>query len=185
MARRYSDIKRAAQLQAGLTAYIAYLQNSANRPSGVGTKGPRGLNKTVFVAPFTTQVAATELCAAKVRQDAFNMISPSILGGSTKANVAETLGANTLVSFPRFRASRVVLFHNAARVAAAEPSKVTGIRYLKYEGDHFSCPMGATADTDDEMEAFLDVKAALLVALAASEVKRVSLNREFVGVESV
>lgn len=185
MARRYSDIRRGAKLNAQLAAYAAYVNPATPRPSRIGTRGARGLNKVVYVAPFTAQVGTDELCAAKCKPESYTIISPAILGGTTKADVKDALGTNSLVSFPRFRASRVVFFQNASRVVTVKNSEITNAEYLKYTGNHYSCPFGATIDSDDEMEAFLDVKAALLTTFATSEVKRVSLSREFVGVESV
>lgn len=182
MARRYSDIKRGAKLQQAFTNLQAYEAAAATRPSKIGTRGARGLNKTVYIAPFTTHIDADEIVQARVKPEAFTIISPAILGGTTKADIAETLGAKSLVTFPSFRASRIVFFQNASRIATVTRSERTNMEYLKYTGNTYSCPFGATVDADDEMEAFLDIKAALLTTFANSEVKRVSLSREFVGV---
>lgn len=184
MGGRYSDIKRAAKLQAGLTNYINYLQTAATRPSRIGTQGPRNLTQIVYVEPFTVTVAADEVVAARCTPESYNALNASI-NGSSIAGVANTLGAKAVVSFPKFSAARVVLFRNNTRVVNVETSDVTGLRYLKYTGDRFSCPFGGTANVDDMMDAFLDVKARLLTANAAAAVKRVSLVREKVGVEAV
>ena len=183
MPRRYSDIKRAYQLKAALDGYVAHIQSSATRPSRINTRGPLNLNKIVYVAPFTAQADVDEVCAARTNDDSWQAISPSILGGSTAADIVDVLGTKTLISLPSFRAARIVFFTNSTRVVEVKASEVTGLQYLKYTGTRYSCPFGAGTDAIDQMEAFAEVKAHLLTTFANNDVKRVSLSREFVGVE--
>lgn len=182
MGNRYSDIKRGAKLKTALDNYVNYLNTLGTRPSRVGQLGPRNLDKILFVQPFTAQVAASEFCSAKNTTEGFTQLG-SYINGSALAATTDNLGANSLVSLPKFRASRVVLFLNATRSVNVARSEVTNLEYLNYAGTRYSCAFGATADTDDEMEAFLDVKAAVLAGLSgANAVCRVSLSREYVGV---
>ncbi|MEA5449712.1 hypothetical protein VB780_14100 [Leptolyngbya sp. CCNP1308] len=184
MGARYSDIKRAAKLQAGLTNYINYLQTSATRPSRIGTQGPRDLSKIVYLKPFTIDVAADEVVTARCNPEHYNQLGATI-NASSIAAVDDAIGANTIVGIPKFSPARVVLFRNATRSVTVATSDVTGLQYLKYNRDRYSVPFGATADIDDMMDSFLDVKARLLTVNAAAAVKRVSLVREKVGVEAV
>lgn len=184
MGRRYSDIKRAAKLQQALTGYINHLQTAGSRPSKIGTKGARDLSQTVYIEPFTVGIEVDEVVQARCNPTAFTNLSAAI-NASTIAKVSATLGSKAVVSFPKFSPARVVLFRNATRNVEVKPSEVTGLQYLKYTGNRFSCPFGATAAIDDQMDAFLDVKARLLAANAAAATKRVSLIREKVGVESI
>lgn len=182
MGNRYSDIKRGARLQEGLTNYVNYLNTLGTRPTKIGQYGPRNLDKLLFVQPFTAQVDTTEFCSAQNTTDGFTTLG-TYINGSTFAATTDNLGAGTLVQFPKFRAARVVLFRNATRSVTVVRSDVTNLEYLKYAGERFSCAFGATADTDDQMEAFADVKTATLAALqGANAVCRVSLSREYVGV---
>lgn len=183
MGRRYSDIKRAARLQAGLTNYVNYLQNSATRPSRLGTQGPRNLTQIVYLEPFTIGVEADEVVAARCTPESFNTLNATI-NASPVAAVTSAVGAKAVVSIPKFSAARLVLFRNNTRVVSVARSDVTGLEYLKYNGDRFSCPFGATADNDDLMDSFADVKTRVLAANAGAAVKRVSLVREKVGVEA-
>lgn len=182
MGRRYSDIRRAAKLQTALDNYIQHLQTMGTRPSKIGQYGPRNLNTTAYVAPFTTTVAIGEVVAGKCTDDSYTTLSTAI-NGSSLAAVSDAIGADTLINIPKFRAARVIMFLNATRSVTVETSDVTGLQYLKYAGTRYSCPFGATADTDDQMDAFLDIKAALLAANSAADVCRVSLQREYIGVE--
>ena len=88
-----------------------------------------------------------------------------------------------MVNIPKFRAARIVFFTNATRAVQVATSDVTGLRYLSYNGERSSCPFGRNLENDDQMDAFLQVKAALLQAFSGNEIKRVSLTREQVGVE--
>ncbi|MBE9159720.1 hypothetical protein IQ265_23205 [Nodosilinea sp. LEGE 06152] len=184
MGRRYSDIKRAAKLQQGLTNYINHLQTAATRPSKVGTRGARDLSQIVYIEPFTVGIEADEVVQARCSPTSFTTLSTAI-NASSIARVTAALGAKTVVNFPKFSPARIVLFRNNTRAVTVATSDVTGLQYLKYNGNRFSCPFGATADIDDQMDSFLDVKARLLTANAAAAVKRVSLVREKVGVEAI
>lgn len=183
MGRRYSDIKRAAKLQQGLTNYVNYLQNAATRPTRIGTQGPRNLSQIVYIEPFTIGVEVDEVVSARCTPESFNTLNATI-NASPVAAVDNSAGAKAVVSIPKFSAARIVLFRNNTRVVNVATSDATGLQYLKYNGDRFSCPFGATADVDDMMDSFADVKTRLLVANAAAAVKRVSLVREKVGVDA-
>lgn len=183
MGRRYSDIKRAAKLKQGLDNYVNYLQTSATRPSRIGTQGPRNLSQTVYVEPFTIDYGVDGVVMARANPAHYNALQATI-NASPQAAVITNATGKTQLSLPKFSAARVVLFRNNTRSVTVATSDVTGLRYLKYNGDRFSCPFGGTADVDDMISAFLDVKARLLVANAAAAVKRVSLVREKVGIEA-
>lgn len=182
MGKRFSDIKRGAELEAARVAYFNYWETKATRPSGVGTGTPRELDAVCYVQPFTTDVAADEVVTAKAYNQGYTTLSTYINGVPTAA-VTNTIGANSIVNIPKFRAARVTWFRNTTRQVSTPTSKFTNQEYLKYTGERFSCPFGATADTDDMIDSFLSVKAALL-AVSGYAVSRVSLKREEVGIEA-
>lgn len=178
MGNRYSDIKRGAKLQEGLNNYINYLQTLGTRPSRIGQLGPRNLDKLLFVKPFLIDVGATEVLSAQNTTDGYNQLQ-TYINGSTLASVTDNIGTDTLAALGGFRAARVILFLNSTRSVTVERSDVTNLEYLRYAGTRYSCAFGATADTDDIMDAFADVKAATIAALSgANAVCRVSLSRE-------
>lgn len=183
MGNRYSDIKRAARLQEGLNNYVNHLQTLGSRPSRIGQQGPRNLDKLVFVKPFLIDVDADEVLSAQNSTDGYNQLQ-SYINGSTLAATTDNIGADTLAALPGFSAARVVLFLNATRSVTVARSAVTNLEYLRYAGTRYSCAFGATADTDDIMDAFADIKAATIQALGgANEVCRVSLSRERISVD--
>ena len=178
MGTRYSDIKRGARLQEGLNNYINHLQTLGTRPSRIGQQGPRNLDKLVFVKPFLIDVAVDEVLSAQNTTDGYNQLQ-TYINGSTLAATTDNIGGDTLASLSGFRAARVVLFLNATRSVNVQRSDVTNLEYLRYAGTRYSCAFGATADTDDIMDAFADIKAATIQALGGTnEICRVSLSRE-------
>ena len=181
MSNRYSRIRHGAQLNAALTNYIQYL--STPRTPNLNSQGARNLTSTAYVTPFGTDVEADEVASSRVNPDHYTELQPTINGAGTGAQVTDAIGANNVVSIPKFRAARVVLFENATRTVTVATSGVTANRYLSYAGDRRSCPFGRNLENDDQMDAFLQVKAGLLQLFNASAVKRVSLTREVIGVE--
>lgn len=178
---RYSRIRQGAQLNQALTNYISYI--STPRTPNLNSQGPRNLTATAYVTPFMIDVAADEKATSRVNPNHYSELQATINAGGTGAAVTDTLGADSVVSLPKFRAARVVLFENATRAVTVETSDVTAQRYLKYSGSRRSCPFGRNLENDDQMDAFLQVKAGLMTLFSASDIKRVSLTREQVGVE--
>lgn len=183
MGRRFSDVKRGAKLNTALNNYITYLQTAGTRPTRIGTQGARNLSVFLYVQPFTVTVDSDEYLQARCTPDSDTKLR-TIVNGVSGAAVTTTLGANTLISLPKFRASRVTYFENSTRSVSVQSSDVTGLQYLKYAGERFSLPFGAQTATDDQQDAFLQAKAAILAANQAAAVKRVSLGREYVGIEA-
>jgi hypothetical protein len=177
MGRRYSDIRRAAQLKAALDNYVDYLQTP--RPPRLNTKGPRDNSQVVFLAPFTISVGTDEVVAARVNPAHYTKLGATI-NGASGAEVLAAIGTKELIDLGQFTAARLVLFENSTRSVTVETSEVTGTQYLKYAGERYSCPFGAQAATDDMIDAYQAAKAAVLVAgvTASADVKRVSLIRE-------
>jgi hypothetical protein len=172
---RYSRIRQGAQLNQALTNYINYL--STPRVPNLNSQGPRNLTKTVYVTPFKTDIAADEVARARMNPDHFARLGARVNGAGTGASVEEAIGANNIVSIPKFRAARVVLYHNATRQVTVATSAVTQQRYLNYGGDRFSCPFGRNLENDDEADAFNGVRAAIEAA-ETGDIVRVSWVRE-------
>lgn len=180
MGSRYSRIRQGAQLNNALTNYIAYLQTP--RTPNLNSQGARDLTKTVYIAPFKVDIGATEVASAKMNPTHFTRLGARVNAAGTGAAVDENLGSNSVVALPKFRSARVVLFHNATRSVTVATSEVTNSRYLRYAGDRFSCPFGRNLENDDEGDAFLGIKSAV-VAAETGAVVRVSWTREQLGVE--
>ncbi len=178
---RYSRIRQGAQLNQALTNYRNYL--ATPRTPNLNSQGPRNNSKRVYVRPFKIDVATDELAMAKMNPDHFTRLGARVNATGTGAQVDEVLGSNAIVTLPKFRAARAVLFHNATRQVTVETSAVTGQRYMKYNGDRFSCPFGRRLENDDEADAFLGIRAAIEAA-ETGDIVRVSWTREKVSASS-
>lgn len=177
---RYSDIKRGAKLKVGLDNYINHLQTMGTRPSRIGTRGAMNLDETLFIQPFTVTVGLTEYLQARCTTESRTKLL-TIVDGAADAAISTAIGGGDLITLSKFRPARVVYFENSTRSVSVQTSDVTGLQYLKYAGERFSIPFGAQTATSDQTDAFLSAKAAILTANAAAAIKRVSLNREYVG----
>lgn len=183
MGRRFSRIRQAARLEAARVALKAYEDAAATRPRRIGQGTPRILDAVLYIQPFTTNVAPDEVVTAKAYNDGFTTLG-TYINGSTVAAAVNNIGANSVINIPKFRPARIRWTRATNRTISTPSSKFTNQEYLKYENtDNFSCPFGATADTDDMIDSFLDVKSAIL-AVTGYEVSRVSLTRENVGIEA-
>ena len=177
MARRYSDIKRGAELNQALGNYITYLQTP--RPRNINSRGAQGTTKTVYGAPFNIEFEVDVVYASRVNPDHFTALSTYINQAGSGAQVLEAPGANSIGNAYRYRLPRVIWFRNTTRTVSVVTSDITGLRRLSYAGDRFSCPFGANADSDDQATTFNQIKSNILGATAGTyEVNRVSLSKE-------
>jgi len=178
MSRRYSRIREGARLNTALTNYIQYLQTLGTRDPQLNSQGARGATQQVFWHPFGILFTATEVYPSRVNPASYTLLAPYINGAGTGASVANVLGGDALVEEKGARPARVVWFRNATRAVAVARSEVTNMQYLKYNGDRDSCPFGANTEADNEIDAFNQIKGAILEATANNEINRVSLQRE-------
>lgn len=183
MARRFSRVKQGQKLADAWTNYKSYWDNYASRPSRVGQGTPLELDAICYLTPFSIDVPLSTVVSARAYNSGYTTLQNYINTGSDgQASVANALGGNSVTNIAKFRPARVIWQRAATRSISTPTSQFTGQEYLKYNNlERFSCPFGATADTDDIMDAFLAVKATVL-AVPGFEVSRVSLQRENVGV---
>ena len=183
MGGRYSDIYRAAALEQARTNLEAYRANAGQRTPNIGGGTPRDLDAMVYIQPFTVDVAADEVVAAKAYNQGFTTLG-TYINGSSVAAAQTTLGANTIIKLPKFRAARVRWERATTKQLVPRTAEATRTVYGAYTNlETFSCPFGGTADTDDMISSFLDVQAAVL-AVTGFGVSRCNLSREFVGIEA-
>lgn len=177
---RFSDIRRGAELKYAFDNWVNYMTDYENRPSNIGQGTPRGEQKDVYLTPFGEDVAADELAKASVTVAHLEVLRPHI-AAVTAASLVEpdsdgNLGGKKATDIIGFRPARVVWFRNQNKVSTVATSKVTKLRYLKYEGDRYSCPFGKGTANDDQQDAFKALKARLRAQTFATN--RVSLVRE-------
>lgn len=177
MSRRFSRIQSSARLRPALDKYIAYLNGTATRTSRVGTQGARGNTKVVYVTPFAFDLPANTSVKSTVAPDDYTRLAPFINAGGTGGEVTDA-AAGDIESRNGFSAARVIFLFNNSRSVSKVTSEITGLPYLKYAAQRFSCPFGRKAATDDMVDTFDDIKTAILAANQNAAVKRVSLQKE-------
>lgn len=178
MSRRYSRISASARLRPALDKYIQHLSGTVTRPSRINTRGAIGARQDVALLPFTFTVTAGQKVIVPTNAADLTALQGTI-NASSRAEIDTAVSAVTSpLRIPGFRAARVVSFINPARSVSVATSDITGLQYLKYSGTRRSVVFGAQAANDDERDAFLDIKARLIVANASAVVKRFSLVPE-------
>lgn len=171
MARRFSDIRRAAKLNAALTAYQAYL---AKPPSTtLPTYKARPDQVSLGVSPFGLTLATGTNALVRAAEASFSALGTEIAKEASCA--AATADSTKLIGF---RPARITVFQNATKPAPTlGTSKFTGLPYRVYAGDRFACPFGAKTGTDKEIDTSNKLIAAFK-ARTAFEINRVSVTPE-------
>jgi hypothetical protein len=166
---------QSARLRPALDRLIAHMQGAATRPSRVGTRGQRETTKRVYVTPFGFDVGTSEILGANVKPADY-----AFLGAIINANEGESLETTTkaVIARPGFSAARVTTLLNQTYSVAPVTSDVTGLTYLKYNGDSRSCPFGRKAVDDDINDVFDLIKGVFLEQNESAAIKRCSLRPE-------
>lgn len=180
MARRFSQIKRGAEYDQALDNYVAYIRNAETRPTKRmqgGVRGNRRETVPASVKPFGRELGTGEYALTRVSSESVNQI------GTALSTRLFTTGANLTggIRLPKFRPAKVSAFRGPGAAAYVQ-SQITRLYYLKYEGDNYGAPFGATSETEEEFDGGSAVKAAILTLFAASDIKRVSISPEKVPV---
>lgn len=180
MARRYSQIKRGAEYEVGLNNYIDYLRTAETRPTKRMQGGVRGARRQTLPAalrPFGVDLGTAPYVAVRVGLDSSQELAAAVTGRLF------TSGANLAAAtrIEGFRPAKASAFRGTGAATYVQ-SKVTKLHYLKYTGDTFNIPFGATAETEEEFAGGTAVKNAILTAFGAADIKRVSITPEKVPV---
>ena len=178
MSRRFSRILGSSRLRPAADRYIQYLSGTLTRPSRVGQGGPRQATQSVYYYPFGLDLPTDQVLTAKVDPAHYNILAP-VINGVTGVEITNGLGAKTLSPLRGISPARVVWFRNATRSVQVATSTITGLEYLKYNGDRYACPFGrdGATSTADMYDAFSEIKGDLL-STPGFVISRVSIQRE-------
>lgn len=146
MGRRYSDIKRAANLKTALDNYTAYL--ATPRTPKVGLGQPLSERVQLELESFGGGGGGAPI-SVRAAKSGFDRLGADINAVAGAAVVAATA---TSAVVRGFKAASVITFENATRAAASKDSAITKQPYLKYTGERFACPFGAGAAGAKEIE---------------------------------
>lgn len=163
MGRRYSDIMRGPLLQEAYTRRQTYLNRPiADRNAGVGTGQPRSPSVSIAVAPFGVDLPAGTT-GFIVRSNTRNRTR---LGGAVGARAVAPPPA-TATRNAGFVPAKIRAFYPTGSIA--KTSEITGIRYLKYNGESYMHPFGETG-TEREYEAFNEISTAIVAGVGTARV---------------
>ena len=175
MATRYSRIRSANQLADALAKLRAY-EDRPKTPK-VNSRGARDPAKNVYIVPFGKDLDTDEVVRVRNSIDGYAALNLQINASGTQGEVTDARGTKTPVVIPGYRPARIVWFRNQTRSVTVGRSDATGIQYLKYNGDRSTCAFGRKATTDNQYDAFDEVKTAITNA-PGLVVNRVTLTPE-------
>ena len=168
MARRYSRIRQGAILNAALNRYVQHLTD-IDRVPNVGGGRDRSPTIELAITPFGFDIDAGVAIRGTTTQRSRTLMQAAVgTRGITPA------GGIAVQRIPGFKPAKAVLFVGTGASTVAT-SQVTGIRYLKYNGESYSHAFGQNAATDQEFDAFSEIRTALL---AGGANRRVSYQAE-------
>lgn len=171
MARRFSDIKRAARLSEALTGYKAYLDRpvSTTLPTYKARPNPVALQ----ISPFGFALPTGSFARVNGNPSWTTINAVAGIAGATSVAVATTNAGE----INGFTPARVIWFRNATKTVTQGDSKFTNQPYRKYEGERLSMPFGQLNAADREFGVGNSIKTALK-AVTGFAVNRVSITPE-------
>ena len=168
MARRYSNIRQGAILNAALNRYIQHLTD-VDRTPNVGGGRDRSPTIELALTPFGFDIDAGTAVRGTTTQRSRTLMQSAV----GARGITPTTGIINQ-RIPGFKPARAVLFVGTGASTVAT-SEITGLRYLKYGGESYSHAFGQNASTDQEFDAFSEIRTALL---AGGANRRVSYQAE-------
>lgn len=178
MASRYSKIKQAAQLTEALNNLQLY--EKTPRPKKVNTRGARDPAKNVYIIPFGVDIETDEVVRVRNSVEGYTALATLINTAGNQGETTDARGTKTPAIVGGFRPARIVWFRNASRSVTVGTSEATKQKYLKYNGDRSTCAFGRGTATDNQYDAFNEIKTTILASNPSLEVNRVSITREVI-----
>lgn len=170
-ARRFSAVLRGYRGQTARDKYLQHLQGLATQGDGIGTKGNRPDSVRLYLDPFSLPLGTT----IKIQSSAL-VPSWNLFKGLNEANtrVKEALGSDTPLKLFTYKPARIIRRQQTSQTGTAKTSKLTGLKYLKYNTESASIPFGKKGATDTMATAFNDI---------ATQAKGSSTNLKFSLIE--
>ncbi|MBE9182877.1 hypothetical protein IQ268_30540 [Oculatella sp. LEGE 06141] len=152
MAKRFSRIRDGARLNVAFQRYREWEDERATRQPDVGGGTSRGPSVLVAITPFGRDLGTGVNAAVRVTQRA-RTIMGSAVGAHAPADPGQRISG--------FIPAKIILFAGTGTAVVAT-SDITGIRYLKRNGQSYTHAFGAATATEREMEAFAAIQSALV-----------------------
>lgn len=158
MSRRFSRIQAATRYYAAVDNYIKYITDATRRSTRVGQGKARPRSQKLFIDPFGLKLASGQRVPVSAAQPAWTTYSGRF-GGHTEAT--PPTDEDLIVKPADYRAARVIIVSGRSQTGVVKTSAITGMKYLSYGGDSTSIPFGRKNETETELAAFEEIKAAI------------------------
>lgn len=148
MARRFHNVLRGYRGETAKTKFLDHLRG-LGQGENIGTRGSRPASKKLYVQPFGQNLGANLYLQVSALVPSYDALSGY---SEVTTRVKQTLaGTDTSVKIKGFTAARVVRRQKDATGTVAT-SKLTGLKYLKYNSPSVSVPVGRKGATDTQGE---------------------------------
>lgn len=178
MARRYSNINQGTELKKAQDALEEYRKTRITKRGNpaIPTVGKSRPKEEVAIKPFDTSIPP--LILVSVVRASLTKLKPK-LTEYIKNDTTSLFNATTVKGF---RAARIHYFEPTSDTRTYVASKQTGLNYIKYPGESYSCPFGCVTDTQEEAAIARIVKRSVLEIDTAKDYRRAWYESERVRV---
>jgi hypothetical protein len=149
-ARRFQNILRGYRGTAAKQKLLDHYEG-IGQGQGVGTGDKRPPSTKLYVVPFGADFPTGLFAQVSATTPAWTALGAiAAISARTEETIA---GTATALKMKGFKAARVVRRSKADQTPQATVSKLTGLRYLKYNNPSISVPFGRDNATDTYLEA--------------------------------
>lgn len=152
--QRFSAVLRGYRGQAARDKFIQHLQGLSSQGDNIGTKGNRPPQIKLYILPFGLPLGTTLLVQVSALVPSWDLFKS---GSEVSSRVKATLGTDTSIKLSRYVAPRAVRRQQSSSTGTAATSKLTGLKYLKYNTDTNSIPFGKKTGDLGVVNAFQDI----------------------------
>jgi hypothetical protein len=164
MARRFHNVLRGYRGEAAKAKFLDHLKG-LGQGENIGTKGPRPASKILYIQPFGQDLGANLYLQVSALEPSYTALAAySEVSSRVKIIIGST---ETSVRIAGITAARVVRRQKDA-TGTVTPSKLTGLKYMKYKTPSVSAPVGRKSPTDKEGEMIDDIRAQILAPYSLS-----------------
>jgi len=123
---------------------LDYYAGTANRPSRIGTRGPRPAQKQLYVTPFSIPLATDHVLRETCLLPAWTTLSTI---APTQQHVTDAVGTDTPVRIKSYKSPRItrITLDTTGTVTTAD---ITRLEYMKYDHTSMSIPFGKNLVAD-------------------------------------
>lgn len=160
-ARRFQNILRGYRGAAAKQKLLDHYEG-VGQGTGVGGGQKKAPSTKLYLEPFGADFPTGLFLQASASTPAWTALKAvAAIASRTDDTIAATA---TALKIKGFKAARVVRRSKADQTGTAATSKLTGLRYLKYNNPSISVPIGR----DNATDTFLQAKTAITNAIGAA-----------------